>query len=230
MSERIEVTDKFLHKYVPLADKLSLEFDDEKNKNIPEHVFSRKYKRNIKRVIRECSRIPKQQKFISVRKTVAVVLIVIFLAFTILVACVPHVREQVFEVVTNVYDEFTSIFTQVDNEAFNNMKIIFVEPSYIPKGFNVIQRDEDEAGLRLRYRNSDSQKITYEQYIVTNSEMIIDTENIEAQTININNITYKYYFDNDTYQFYWSDSKYRYSLIGNIELVELKKIIESLQK
>ena len=80
----MEITEEMLYKYAPKAEKLwlnSLPPDDQ----IPEHQFSRRFERKMKKLIRDQRRSPSMRQFMRIaRQTAAVILIVVSLSFSCL--------------------------------------------------------------------------------------------------------------------------------------------------
>lgn len=220
------LTDEFLYEYIPRANKLSDEINEERNKSIPDHVFSAKYERNIKKMIKKYSRSPRQ---ITIRKSIAVALITMLLLNALLVACIPSYMEKVFNIVVTVYEEFTSIFTQVDDEPLDEMEHNFIQPSYIPEGFVIDEVIAFDHYFKIYYVNENLETIIYEQELIVDSEKLIDTENVDIQMFKINNIEYSYFYNKDMYNIYWYNDNYKFSLKASIELNEIKKIIKEIK-
>ena len=226
MDNKIIVTDEMLRHCMPVTEELLYEIDMERNKSIPNHIFSLKHENNIRKIIKKYNRSPRQQ---FARKTAAVLLAAIVLLNALLIACIPTYRKRVFDIVTTVYEEFTSIFTQ-DDESLEDFDFNFIEPSYIPNGFNVEEKFETHYSLQIDYANNHLQYIFYQQKVITSGERILDTENAETSTIERNNIEITYFYNKGIYNVYWQDDKYLFSIKAEIEFDELLKMIEGIQK
>ena len=65
----MEITEEMLYKCAPRAEKLwisTLPFDDQ----IPEHKFSRRFERKMKKLIRKQKRSPMMKQFLSAAKKI----------------------------------------------------------------------------------------------------------------------------------------------------------------
>lgn len=84
----MKITDSQLYKYVPKAEKLWLSWlptDEE----IPEHIFSKRFERKMKRLIRNQRRTPRIRKiFLTAKRITAAVLVLTMLSFSGLIQLV----------------------------------------------------------------------------------------------------------------------------------------------
>lgn len=121
----MKITDSQLYKYVPKAEKLWLSWlptDEE----IPEHIFSKRFERKMKRLIRNQRRTPRIRKiFLTAKRITAAVLVLTMLSFSGLMT-VEAYREKFIEMITEVMDDLThfKIFSSW-NESIRMGEIIF---------------------------------------------------------------------------------------------------------
>lgn len=223
-----EELDILLTEHMPKANMLLDRLEEERDKNAAPHVFSARYKKNIKKIIKEYSRTPIQRKFAAFSKYAAIILIIFILSNGLLVVTVQAYREKVFEIITNVYKEFTSIITKTEEvpEPLTE-KPDFTEPLYIPEGFEVINDIQTDITRKIDYENGD-RILVYKQNIITNSELRIDTEGTEIKNIKINGTSINYVFNKGMYNAYWNDNEYFYLITGEISFEELLKVIEGV--
>ncbi len=223
-----EELDILLTEHMPKANMLLDRLEEERDKNAAPHVFSARYKKNMKKIIKEYSRTHMQRKFATFSKYAAIILIIFILANSLLVVTVQAYREKVFEMITNVYKEFTSIITKTEEvpEPLTE-KPEFTEPSYIPEGFEVINNMQTDITRKIDYENGD-RILVYKQNILTNSELRIDTEGTEIKNIKINGTSINYVFNKGMYNAYWNDNEYFYLITGEISFEELLKVIEGV--
>lgn len=226
-----EALDKLLFEYMPKANMLLEQLEEERDKDFEPHIFSRRYRRNIRRIIKEYNRTPFQKKLVKLRKYAAVILIIFTLTNGVLIATAQGYREMVFKVITNIYEKFTSIVIEVE-EPINreDVELNFIEPSYIPEGFELIDDMQTDITRMVYYMNEDK-LITFIQGIITSEEAKIDTEDTFTKEIKINNQIIKYSFNKDIYNAYWNDEKYTYSIVAEVSSFEqLTKIIKGIIK
>jgi hypothetical protein len=221
-----EALDRLLNEYMPKANILLDQLEEERDKDIAPHVFSKHYKRNMKKIIKEYSRTPVQRKLVTLRKYVAAVLILFVLTNSILLITAQAYRERFFEIINTVYKKFTSIVIEVEEEPFDE-ELNFVQPSYIPDGFELINDIKTDVTRKIDYIN-DNKIIVFKQSIITSGETKIDTENTSAKEMEINRYKITYSLNKDIYNAYWNDNKFSYSITAEVSLEELIKIIEGI--
>ena len=102
----MEITEEMLYKYAPAAEKLwlgSLPPDDQ----IPEHQFSQRFERKMKKLIRYQRHSHSMRQFMRIaRQTAVVILVVVSLSFSCLMT-VEAYRAKFIEVVTEVFYDLT---------------------------------------------------------------------------------------------------------------------------
>lgn len=223
-----EELDKLLTEYMPRANILLDSIEEERDKKSDSHVFSAQYNKNIKRIIKEYSRTPMQQKFAAFRKYAAAILIIFILLNGVLVVTVRAYREKTFEIIIKVYKQFTSIIIETDEAPeLLNENLEFKEPSYIPDGFNVISDIKTNISRIIDYVNDDK-ILVYWQSIISNSEFGFDTENTEIKEIIIDEHVIRYVFNKGAYNVFWVDNEYSYLITGEISFEELLRFVEGI--
>ena len=223
-----EELDRLLIEYMPKANILLEQLEEERDKNMTPHVFSKHYRKNMKKIIKEYSRSPIQKQFATLGKYAAGILILIILTNSVLIISVEAYRENFFETMTNAYKKFTSIIIEVEKPSDDNLN--FIEPSYIPEGFELISDMQTDITMKIDYINNDDKIIVYRQSIITSGETRIDTENTLVEEIEIQNQKITYSFNKDAYNAYWNDNKFIYSIIAEVSFEEFVKIIEGIIK
>ena len=223
-----ENLDKFLFEYMPKANILLDQLEEERDKNMDPHVFSKDYKKKLGKNIKEYSRAHVQRKFITLRKYVAGFLILFILTNSLLFATAQEYRERFFQIINTVYDKFTSIVTEVEEGPFEE-EMSFTQPSYIPEGFDLINDMQTDITRKMDYIN-ENKVIELKQSIITSGETQIDTENTSIEEMKINEQIINYYFNKGMYNAYWNDNIFSYSITAEVSLEELIKIIEGVHE
>ena len=223
-----EDLDSLLFEYMPKANLLLNQLEEERDKDIPPHVFSNRYNRNIKKIIKKYSKTPIQRKLADFRKYVAVVLIIFVLINGFFIVTIHAYRERVIEIITTVYKAFTSIITETENVSeLLDEEFEFSEPSYIPEGFEVVGELKSDVERIIDYENGDK-IIVFDQSVITNSEIRIDTEDTEIKELVIGEYTVSYVYNKGMYNAYWNDDIFIYLITTETSYEELIKIIESV--
>ena len=137
----MEITEEMLYKYAPAAEKLwlgSLPPDDQ----IPEHQFSQRFERKMKKLIRYQRHSPSMRQFMRIaRQTAVVILVVVSLSFSCLMT-VEAYRAKFIEVVTEVFYDLTH-FTFFSSWS-GDIGLGEIKFGYLPDGMVEVQRESYE--------------------------------------------------------------------------------------
>lgn len=136
-------------------------------------------------------------------------------------------RLRFFEVITRVWEEFTSITFKSEKEIIDR-KLVAINPDYIPEGFSILEEDVNDYVNTVIYENEINEEIIYEQILISNGEIIFDTEDVEVKTMNIGNQTINFFTNKEVSQIYWNDDLYIYTLNSAIDMEETLKMAKSI--
>jgi len=219
------IDDDFLYDHMENVENIILE-------SLPKeddlsHKFSKRFERKMKRLIRQERRTPFTKSFIKYSRKVAIIfLIVISITFTTIMS-VEAYRVKFFEVVIEVWEEFTSIIFK-SKENIDDGKLIPVNPTYIPHGFTIIEEDTNHYEHFIYWENDDGIEIMFEQAKITSNAIINDTEGIEIEKILVDEQEVTYFTNKNVHQIYWNDSTYIYTIISAYDKKDLIKMVESI--
>lgn len=160
------------------------------------------------------------------KRQIAAAIIAIIIGFNTVMITSVEAREFVHNFVIEVYEEFSNVIFSNDSAASEIVDCY--EPSYVPAGYSVDVVEKGNKAIYIDYINEDGEIISFEQAIINESELGIDTENSEVEIVVVNQTEGFIVFNKDCYSLHWSDSEYRYNLIG-IEKDEIIKMAESLK-
>lgn len=220
-----EALDKLLYEYMPRANILLDQLEEERDKNIVPYVFSERYKRKMKKLIKEYSRTPTQTKVVTLQKFVGGFVIIFILTNGILLATAEGYRERFFKIMTTIYEKYTSIKIEGEGPAIKGLS--FTEPSYIPEGFRIINDRQGDISRVIQYMNDDK-IIVFNQGILTNEGIQIDTEGAIIERMEINKQKINYVFNKDMYIAYWTDNEFSYIVNAEVSFEEFVRIIEGI--
>lgn len=219
------INDNFLYNHMESTENIILESlpkEDELS-----HKFSKRFERKMDKLIRQERRTPFTKSFIKYSRKVAIIfLIVISIAFTTTMS-VEAYRVKFFEVVIEVWEEFTSIIFK-SKENIDDGKLIPVNPTYIPHGFTIIEEDINHYEHFIYWENDDGIEIMFEQAKITSNAIINDTEGIEIEKTFIEEQEVIYFTNKNVHQLYWNDSNYIYTIVSSYDKKELIKMAESI--
>ncbi|WP_042277730.1 DUF4367 domain-containing protein [[Clostridium] dakarense] len=231
---KFEITDEILYRSCEnvenhLLDQLPNE--DELNYN-----FSNKFERKMEKLIKHENQNPMVNKIYKYSKNVVAILVVTIIGLFTLTMSVEALRDQLFDVIKEVYDKFTSyVFsTTVDiDESSFEIKL----PGYLPDGFDEIERLEGSNEVIVIYKNNDGREITYHYYKIIDGQTSTDTEGAEIDKVLVNNLDANYIEKGNTKKLTWHDDRYFYGLSmssiqdsnKNVNKKELISIAESIK-
>lgn len=226
-----EALDRLLVEYMPKANMLIEQLEEERDKDLEPHVFSRRYRKNMKRIIKEYTRTPFQNKLARLGRYAATILLIFILTNGVLIATAEGYRERLFNAITCIYEKFTSIIIDVEEPIdTKNTEIEFIEPSYIPDGYKMIDSAQTDVTRVIKYMDKNNNTIVFKQGVITGGELRIDTEGATIEEIDINDQTIKYFINKELFNGYWNDDKYQYLVNVEVSFEEFMKILEGIIK
>lgn len=191
------------------------------------HDFSKRFQKRMNKLIRKEKRTPFMQSFISYGKRAAVIFLVVISISFVTTMSVEAYRVRFFQVITEVWEEFTSIIFKSE-ENTNDKILVAIIPEYVPEGFSILEEDVNDYVNTIIYIDEHNTEIFYEQSIISNKEIILDTEDINVKKIELENQIINYFSNKGVNQIYWNDDIYTFTLISDVDLEELFKMIESI--
>ena len=217
--------DDFLYKYVKSAENIMI--DSLPKEEALFHNFSKGFQKKMNKLIRQERRSPFIKTFVNYSRKVAIIfLIFISIAFATTMS-VEAYRVRFFEVVIEVWEEFTSIIFN-DKQNIDDGKLIPVNPTYIPDNFKIIEHEINSYEQFIYWQNDNGIEIMFEQAKITANSIITDTEGIDIEELLIGEQKIIYFTNKNINQIYWNDSNYIYTIISEYDKNELLKMVESI--
>lgn len=184
----MKLTDEMLCEYAQRAEELWLSVLPA-NAEIPEHKFSKKFEKRMKKLIRNQRRAPWVNKCISISKRAAVVAFAILTVSFSCLMCVEAYRAKFIEVITEIFEDLTQFSFSSSFAAPTELGELTFD--YLPDGISEVYRESgpQNRSLSIYFEDVNGQRIRIEQEIVASGKqttMILDTENAEVSTINFN--------------------------------------------
>ena len=234
--DNLDITDEMLYKSCKKLEQHLL--DNLPNESDIEYEFSNKFKRKMSKLIKYEKRNPIINSIYTYSKKTALVFLIVATGLFTLTMSVEAVRLKVINVITEIYEEFTSImFSKEDENMSMNSKFKPVSPNYIPKGFKEIDKVESDIGLFIVYENDEYLQIRYSCDEISTNSIILDTEDAIVEDINVNGYDAKYIVKDNIQQLLWNDNTSSYlidmesksSQMINSDKEELIKMVESIK-
>ncbi|OLS02456.1 DUF4367 domain-containing protein [Tissierella creatinophila] len=193
------------------------------------HKFSKAFEKKMNKLIKGEKRTPFMRSVIVYgKRAAAIVLIVLSITFVTTMS-VEAYRVKFFEVITKVWEEFTSITFKSEEEVIDR-KLVAINPEYIPEGFSILEETLSDYVNKIIYVNMIDEEIIYEQRLISDGEIIFDTEGIEIKTMDIENETISFFTNKGVSQIYWNDDLYMYRFSSTIDMEEIIKMTKSILK
>ncbi|MEY8332478.1 DUF4367 domain-containing protein [Lachnospiraceae bacterium 47-T17] len=220
--------DEYLYQIMPMAEEAMLRSLDEELTAAPEHVFSKRFERRMKRLIRmERLGLYGHGRKRAVRAAAAALLI----AAGVLLAAVLSVeasRVKLVEWLLDIHDEYTNIATK-KKDSDESIAFETAMPSYIPDGYTAVDREKSAATNTVQYANEQGKIIEFDQVRAEGMSFLVDTEDAVTGTVVIGDISYHTIKKGDRFFIYWTDEIYAYTILGWENQEELLKMAESVK-
>jgi len=202
------------------------------------HAFSRRHEQRIGEIYRKYLRNVRSRRLKRNAKRAAVaVLIVISLIFAGFLS-VGAVRSAVFRVITEWYEEFTSIFFKSekgDSKAPNiNLEVEGMrQPTFIPNGFILENFIRTPGMISIDYNDESGKILSYTQVILDEDNSIaVDNEHNIISEIEFNGypaILMEPMDDVGLYSLIWRDELFTYMLVGQVDYETLIEVALSIE-
>ena len=224
----MKIDDAYLYEHMPEAERYLMELippEEELN-----HVFSRRFERKMKALLKYERRTPWERKFYRGMKIAFAALAVILVLVLSSAMSVKASRLSIIEFFVEVFEELTS-YSAKDEKQTGEIAHP-VEPKYVPEGYRLTQRTDDNMGYFVIYENKSGDRISYSQLTIGGMVYLWDTEQSGATETVIGDYTVGIIEEEAMYMLYWNDDEYTYRIIGprQIEPDELLKMARSVMK
>lgn len=225
--EKEKVTEELLRDaFLKLSDELIEEWE-----NIPdiEHKPSEEFNKKMDKLLKKFKKKDRLKVIFDITKIAAAIFIVIggiLLTNKIEVRANPYIWFKRMEVVLND----SSMYFYDKNSG--NYYLNIYEPTYVPEGYEEVDRFIDNIGTNIKYKNGNGEVIKWKQRLISNTTIAgVDSEydgKIETE-YKAENITVYVYEDGYKYLYYETE-KCVFSLSSNdITLEDMYKMIKSMK-
>lgn len=207
---KINITDEMLYRHASNAEKIILDQlppDEELN-----HVFSKRFERKMKKLIRQEKRNPFIKYTIIYLKRVAVVFLIVVTGLFTITMSVDALRNQFIKIVIEIYEDLTEFIFSKDIQTDKELDFILKEPKYIPKGFKEVEKENTLQGIFIRYENKNGSEIRYRSNQIDSNTVILDTEDAKVTDVMVNDYKAKYIIKDNSITIFWNDEENVYTI------------------
>lgn len=194
-----------------------------------EHVFSERHKERMEQLFKMAALKEKKKKRRRRMKKAAAGLaaclaVSVYMGFTS-----SAFRTPVLNFFTEVRETYSELL--VDKQDRNGVTEHFqeYEPDYVVKGFYVSSLEEKKEYFKIYYTNTEGGWYYVTCYKMARSTYV-DTEDIVEGTMEIGEENARIYDKGSYKQLVLYKDMYQFSVIGNIEIEEMKQILMSIPK
>lgn len=194
------------------------------------HKFSEAFAKKMNKLIK-FSKKPYFALVNSVGKRIAIILIVIILSASTAISRVDALKRPIIEFFIEIYEKFSSLsYGGFDNGEIPPDKLeYYYEPGYLPEGYALKEHAKMQNMSLLFYSDDRGMELVFKQSVLTGTRMSIDTEDVQTETVTVNNTEAIYYSNKNVNSLIWTDGKYSYSVIGKLTKEVLVHIAESIK-
>lgn len=220
--KRIEVTDEWLYRYMPIVDEAIIrELEDGTDYG---YRFSAKFERRMKFILWK-----EEHPWIGAAyrqlKRAAVLGICVAVGLLILTMSVEGNRMKLFDTISTLR-EGSAVYTYFTDEEGEFRKR---EPAYLPEGYEEVKMSSNGIHFCMVFENSMCERITWNQWLALDKESIVlDTEYDSQMTCEVDGkfVTVCLYSDGFKYA-YCENERYVYLLTAdNMTIDEICKIFQ----
>ena len=133
------ISDEMLRENAEKAAQLYLERIDVEYGQESEHVFSRRFERRMRRIIKDQKRSPAKRKFISIMQKVAVAVLVLLVGTFTTTMSVKAYREEFISFIKRVTHRATSIEYRIGDVEYCEVDLSKTVFGYLPEGYEIVE-------------------------------------------------------------------------------------------
>lgn len=227
----MKITDEML--YASASKARNLWLSSALPDDIPEHQFSHRFNRKMKRLIKEQRRSPRLNHVIHMmRRTAAILLVVATISFSCAMT-VDAYREKFIEIVTHVFHELTDYRFSTESTSSSPVKteLGVISLGFIPNGIDQTDEYSDGTFYSVSYETEDGLYFDLTCTLITENQdthKIVDTENAVVQEYSINGEEAAIISKGENNTILWTHRNILFQLYGNLPLDIEKQIAESI--
>lgn len=226
------ITDEMLRGSAEKACAIYLDSIDREFADAPEHTFSARFERRMKRMIREQKRTPQMNALISAMKKVAVFFVILLIGSAVVTVSVEAYRMRFISFVKKITGKATTYEYRIGDVPYLRADLARSVTGYIPETFRPTDIVTSERHYYAHYADGNGHDFSLELTYVDSSStgfVSIDTEDSELKDVYVNENEGVLNTKDDERQLIWSVNNVLCLLAGNIEESEMMRIAEEVE-
>jgi len=230
---RLQSNEK-LREALLLAQEWKMQQLDEELKDIPDHEFSARFEKRMKKMLKYSNK--SYFRFVSTAGKRAAIWIVIIATLLTTTMSVEAIRTPVVNFFVEIYEKFTSII--YDNDPNGDVDAVdefpeSIEVRYVPsalKDYPVLDEMDMIHEIYTSFSLPTGESILFKQHTITSLIVQADTEDIEYETLKINDYDAIFYTKNGQGTIIWVDGQYGFLLVGHFDKESLVRMTHLEEK
>ena len=213
--------------------------------------FSAAFERRMRRLFRKARKMeaasrtadfadpvyPKNRSLSLKRKRL--LLVAIILSIFVSVLSIASAREAVFGFFIRIYDSFTEIIfnRNIDEQPETTAALptssenyAAMLPTILPEGYQKTDQLVTDRLMQIYYTNPEGDELIFERQISDALQMIIDTEGVQFDEIQISNFKGFFYTNKNVQTLVWQEEHYVFTIFGKITKEDLLNMAESINR
>jgi len=195
-------------------------------------TFSPAFERKMNRLIRA----QRQSYYPLINRTYKKALLALaatFILLTTMVFSVSALREPVVRFLVEVYEKFSLVFYHQEAEETVELPATietYYAPTWLPEGYTLNDEQTVDAILWFTqvYTDASGNEITFKQSVISSTTQIIDTENVQAVEVSVNENPGLSYANKGIQNLAWNDGQYGFRIFGPVTEADLLRMAASI--
>ena len=194
--------------------------------NPPEHVFSQKYERKMKRLLDSLNKHGRAP--LSILHKTALIAAACLIIFIASVTQIKAIREPLIEFIMKIYETFIDVDFTGNGPAFIVQEY---QLNYVPEEYALTDKRASSNSIYYQYKNPSNNAIIFIQELLLNKQAFIDNEHGEITNILVADKEVLVYKSDFSIAAYWSQDGYYMKLtcIGDFDEATIISMIESVK-
>jgi len=186
--------------------------------------FSENFEKRMQKLFR-FQRKPYYKFINTAGKRVAMIILSVITALSVATLSVEALRKPFIEIVISIYEQFTGVsYKNEDSPQRFPLEIeeVFL-PMQLPDGYTLMESNNYGVAIKTIFSNG-TNDLYFEQYTITATQITIDTEGVEIETLTINDHIVLFFNNKGINTIMWTDGSYGYTAFGSLDknaLIEL---------
>lgn len=206
---------------------------EQKYGNLPEHKFSRRFERRMKRMIRNCDRTPQQVRTIGIAKKAIAIIALVILAAGVTIVSVDAFRKPFIRIEFRGDKIATDYEFPMETDKYYDVDLAKTVYAYIPDGYVKTEESYNSAGTinRLRFENDIGNSFMINLKVITpdsDANTWVNAEITEMTEIKINGKDALLNYKDGEYTLIWWQYNVICRLSGKLEKEEAIRIAENV--